>query len=414
MTAIERFNAHLKYVQTNSPFYQNVLGELGLEDYQISGFSDIQELPLTSKDDLAAQPKAFLSASMSDVRDIATTSGTLGDPVTVNVTESDLDRLALNEAGSFMIAGCDASDTFQLLTTIDKRFMAGLAYFLGARHLGARMIRSGPGALDLQWDSIQRYKPTVLIAVPSFVPRLISHAKKNGIDLNQSSVKKIIGIGEPLRNDDLTPNFLADAITDHWNLKLYSTYASTEMATAFTECEHGTGSHIQSNLVHLEVLNEKDEQVETGELGEVVVTPLGVKGLALLRYRTGDICRFYNGPCECGRTGPRLGPVIGRKQQMLKLKGTTLYPNAVIDFLMKNENVGTFILEASSNELGLDELTVIADLRDESKMDHLSDDLSEKLRVRPRIKIGTVNDINNKKFNENARKPKIFFDLRQS
>ncbi|MFT4524036.1 MAG: phenylacetate-CoA ligase [Bacteroidia bacterium] len=414
MTAIDRFNQHLSYVQLNSPYYRRVLLELGLAEFQLSNISDIKKLPLTSKDDLAAEPDSFLSAPMSAVRDIATTSGTLGDPVTVNVTESDLDRLAINEAGSFMIAGCDASDTFQLLTTIDKRFMAGLAYFLGARELGARMIRSGPGALELQWDSILRYKPTVLIAVPSFVPRLIAHAKTNGIDVNQTSVKKIIGIGEPLRNDDLTPNYLAKAITAKWSVQLFSTYASTEMATAFTECEHGSGSHIQSDLVHLEVLNDNDEHVENGELGEVVVTPLGVEGLALLRYRTGDICRVYNYPCKCGRSGPRLGPIIGRKQQMLKLKGTTLYPNAVIDFLTKSMKVGPFILEASSNELGLDELTVIADLREGLDMEQLSNELAEKLRVRPRIKIETANEINKKKFNENSRKPKIFFDLRHN
>ena len=350
---------------------------------------------------------------MSEVRDIVTTSGTLGDPVTVYVTENDLDRLGKNEAGSFRIAGCDETDTFQLLTTIDKRFMAGLAYFLGSKELGARMIRSGPGALELQWDSILRYQPTVLIAVPSFVPRLIAHAEKNGIDVNSTSVKKIIGIGEPLRNDDLSPNHLSTAITDKWNVQLFSTYASTEMATAFTECEHGTGSHIQEDLIHLEVLNENDEQVAHAEAGEVVVTPLGVEGLALLRYRTGDICRLYTEPCPCGRPSPRLGPVVGRKQQMLKLKGTTLFPNAVIDHLTKTNGVDAFILEASSNDLGLDELTVEVALSNGLGEEQLSHDLAEKLRVRPHIRVSTPHDINRKKFNENSRKPKIFFDLRQ-
>ena len=414
MTAIDRFNKHLRYVQNNSPYYRKVLTGLGLENFQLASFSDLERLPLTSKDDVAAQPDNFLSAPISEIRDIVTTSGTLGDPVTVNVTESDLNRLAKNEAGSLKIAGCDASDTFQLLTTIDKRFMAGLAYFLGTRELGARMIRSGPGALELQWDSILRYKPTVLIAVPSFVPRLISHATKNGIDVNQTSVKKIIGIGEPLRNDDLTPNHLAKAITDHWNVKLFSTYASTEMATAFTECEHGTGSHIQSNLVHLEVLNDEDEQVQDGALGEVVVTPIGIEGLALIRYRTGDICRYFESPCACGRIGPRLGPIIGRKQQMLKLKGTTLYPNAVIDFLTKKKEAGPFILLASSDKFGLDELTINIELRNGLTQNQLSNELAEKLRVRPQIEIGTSSDINKIKFDENSRKPKIFFDLRNT
>lgn len=410
---IDRLNEHLRYAQANSPYYKRKLEELGLADFQLRSIEDLSTLPLTTKDDLARNDLEFLSAPMSAVRDIVATSGTLGDPVSAYVTENDLDRLGRNEAGSFRIAGCDETDTFQLLTTIDKRFMAGLAYFLGSKELGARMIRSGPGALELQWDSILRYEPTVLIAVPSFVPRLISYAEKSGIDVNSTSVKKIIGIGESLRNDDLRPNHLATAITEKWNVQLFSTYASTEMATAFTECEHGTGSHIQEDLIHLEVLNENDEQVTHGEAGEVVVTPLGVEGLALLRYRTGDICRLYTEPCPCGRSGPRLGPVIGRKQQMLKLKGTTLFPNAVIDHLTKAKDVDAFILEATSNDLGLDELTVEVALSNGLDKEELSHDLAEKLRVRPHIRVSTTHDINRKKFNENSRKPKIFFDLRQ-
>ncbi|MFT4680670.1 MAG: phenylacetate-CoA ligase [Granulosicoccus sp.] len=414
MKTIDRFNDHLRYAQAHSPYYRNEFLNLNKKKIQIQDFSEVANLPITTKDNLATHQDEFLSAPMSEVRDIATTSGTLGDPITVYVTESDLDRLALNEAGSFEIAGCDDTDTFQLLTTIDKRFMAGLAYFLGARKLGARMIRSGPGALEIQWDSILKYLPTVLIAVPSFVPKLIEHARKKGIELSKTSVKKIIGIGEPLRNADLTPNHLAKAITDHWNVTLFSTYASTETATAFTECEHGTGVHIQPDLCYLEVLNENNEQVGNGELGEVVVTPFGVQGLSLIRYRTGDICTYYDSPCPCERDGARLGPIIGRKQQMLKLKGTTLYPNAVIDLLTKTDDVGTFILEATSDKLGLDELTIKVNLKNGLTAEKLSDMLSDKLRVSPRVLEESSIQINQKKFDENSRKPKVFFDVRNA
>ena len=414
MSKLASLNQHLELIKAKSPFYRRRLEAAGLSNLKLETVDDVSKLPLTSKNDLAAYNDEFLAVDSAMIRDIVTTSGTLGDPVTCYLTDSDLDRLATNEAGSYRIAGCDPSDTFQLLTTIDKRFMAGLAYFLGVRELGAKIIRSGPGALDLQWESIQKYEPTVLIAVPSFVPRLIRHAQKNGIDPNSTSVRKIICIGEPIRKDDLTPNHLAKAISQHWNVRLFSTYASTEMATAFTECEHGTGVHVQDDLIHVEVLDLNDQPVSNGEVGEVIATPLGVEGLPLMRYRTGDMCRLHSGPCPCGMPGPRLGPVIGRKQQMLKLKGTSIYPNAVTDLLERSTEVRSFILEATSNDFGLDELSITLALREGADIHQIEETVAEKLRVRPAFKIGTIEDINQRKFDENARKPKIFFDLRNS
>ncbi|HAP68481.1 MAG TPA: hypothetical protein DCR04_01925 [Flavobacteriales bacterium] len=290
--------------------------------------------------------------------------------------------------------------------------MAGLAYFLGANELGARIIRSGPGALQLQWESIQRFSPTVLVAVPSFIPRLIKYAIENGIDPNKTSVKKIVCIGEAVRDEKLKPNYLAKRITDQWKVQLFSTYASTEMATAFTECEAGNGVHLQPELMFAEVLDEDGNQVKNGESGEVVVTPLGVEGTPVLRFRTGDICHYYTEPCSCGRNTPRLGPVVGRKQQMVKLKGTSLYPNAIIDELNAIAEVANFVVELHSDELGLDEVVVKALLRGENAEYKVLEKLSGKLRVKPRLILASNEEINKLKFDENQRKPQILIDKR--
>ena len=409
---LKSLNQHLEYLKKNSWYYKDQLVWAGPEATVLEELSDIQNFPFTEKDDIASRNEDFLCVPMADVRDIVTTSGTLGGSVAVYLTQNDLQRLGVNEAGSYRLAGCDKDDTFQLLTTIDKRFMAGLAYFLGANELGARMIRSGPGALQLQWESIQRFEPTVLVAVPSFIPRLISYALENGIDPNKSSVKKIVCIGEAIRDENLEPNYLADRITSKWNVQLFSTYASTEMATAFTECEAGKGAHIQPELMFLEVLDEDGSQVKNGESGEVVVTPIGVEGMPVLRFRTGDICHYYDEPCACGRNTARLGPVIGRKQQMVKLKGTSLYPNAIIDELNSIKEVSNFVVELHSDEMGLDQVVVKALLRGENAESKVLEKLSGKLRVKPRLILATNDEINNLKFNENERKPKILIDRR--
>jgi len=409
---LKSLNEHIQYLKKNSWYYKDQLMWAGPEATVLEEVSDISNFPFTEKDDIASRNEDFLCVPMTDVRDIVTTSGTLGGSVAVYLTQKDLHRLGVNEAGSYLLAGCTKDDTFQLLTTIDKRFMAGLAYFLGANELGARMIRSGPGALQLQWESIQRFSPTVLVAVPSFIPRLIKYALDNGIDPNKSSVKKIICIGEAVRDENLQPNYLAKRITDQWNVQLFSTYASTEMATAFTECEVGNGVHLQPELMFAEVLDEDGNQVKNGESGEVVVTPLGVEGTPVLRFRTGDICHYYDEPCSCGRNTPRLGPVVGRKQQMVKLKGTSLYPNTIIDELNAIPEVANFVVELHSDELGLDEVVIKALLRGENAEAKVLEKLSGKLRVRPRLILASNDEINILKFDENERKPKILIDRR--
>ena len=171
--------------------------------------------------------------------------------MTFALTEEDLARLAYNEAMSFTTAGCTGEDILQLMTTIDRRFMAGLAYFMGARELGCGVIRVGNGIPELQWDTIRRIGPTGCIVVPSFLIKLVGYAQEHGIDYRRSSLRRAICIGEALRDTDFSNNTLGAKITELWpELELFSTYASTEMQTSITECGHHCGGHVLS-LIHI-------------------------------------------------------------------------------------------------------------------------------------------------------------------
>lgn len=397
--------AHVDYLKKHSPFYKNLEGE-------VVSVQDITQLPFTSKDDLAERNEDFLAIHQSDIRDYSATSGTLGDPVSYYLSEKDLLRLAQNEKGSLEIAGCTSEDVFQLMTTIDKQFMAGLAYQMGVRALGSGMVRTGPGVPYMQWRSILKYKPTVLIAVPSFIPYLLDYAEKNGIDANSTSVKKIVAIGEALTNADLENGALMNRIKDRWDVELISTYASTEMATAFTACAENSGLHVQPELIIVEVIGEDGKQVQHGEIGEVVVTPLGVEGTPLLRYRTGDICKYYNTPCSCGRTTPRLGPVLGRKQQMIKVKGTTIYPNMIVEALNAIEELKQYIIEINTNEWGGDELSIRCEASSKEVPRLITERLRSGLRVTPNIIVEDAKVLRELRFSENNRKPILVRDLR--
>jgi len=287
----------LAYLLQNSPFYREHFEKHNISIDTIKTITELAAIPPTIKDDLQQRNDDFLCVPREKVIEYTSTSGTLGRPVTIALTENDLDRLAYNEYGSFLCADGSAADTYQLMLTLDRQFMAGIAYYLGIRKIGAGIIRLGPGVPSMQWETIQRLKPTAIVAVPSFILKLIKYAQDAGIDVNSTSVKKAICIGENIRNNDFSLNILGRKITESWDIKLYSTYASTEMQTAFTECGEGKGGHYQPDLVIVELLDENNQQVEPGAPGEVTITTLGVEGMPLLRYKTGDICCYFDEPC---------------------------------------------------------------------------------------------------------------------
>ena len=404
----------LAYLNENSAYYKRVFSENNITIDAIQSIEDLSKIPTTTKDQLQQNNDDFLCVPKSKIIDYVTTSGTLGDPVTFALTDNDLERLAYNEAISFACAGVGKDDIVQLMTTIDRRFMAGLAYFLGVRKLGAGIIRVGAGIPELQWDSILKFKPTYLIAVPSFLLKLIEYAEQHDIDVNASGVKGAICIGEPLRDQDFSLNTLSKKIKAKWNIELFSTYASTEMNTAFTECQHQNGGHHHPELIIVEILDDKDNVVPAGEVGELTITTLGVEGMPLLRFKTGDMVKAHEEACSCGRNTMRLGPVVGRKKQMIKYKGTTLYPPAMDNILNDFNEVESYIIEISHNDIGTDEILIKIAVKEASDklLQSIKDHFRAKLRVAPRIAFHDKKEIQKLQFPKMSRKPILVIDKR--
>lgn len=395
----------ITYTYEHSPFYKNSLNRfLSTKNFTLD---DYRKLPFTTKDDLGKDNESFLCVPKNEIAEYVTTSGTTGDPISLYLTRSDLKRLAKNEHDSLALMGNTKDDLFQLLTTIDKQFMAGLAYYLGVQSLEAGMIRVGPGVPQLQWNSILKYKPTKLIAVPSFIVTLIEYAKEKGIDFNRSSVQAIVCIGEPIRNDDLSYNTLGKRITDSWNVNLYSTYASTEMGAAFSECTEQKGCHLNEDLLFLEVLKEDGNEAKSGESGEIIVTTLGVEGSPLIRYKTGDIAKVYREVCSCGRKTPRLGPIIGRKRQMIKYKGTTLYPKAIFEVLENFREISCYKVLIEKDELNNDEIVIL--LEDKIEPLPVFGEIRElckaQLRVIPQFRFMSIESLRSQVYQKHLRKP---------
>ncbi len=402
----------------HSPWNGARLRAAGVVSGSVRGTADLRSLPTTTKQDLADAGRSLWAAPMDRIVDISTTSGTSGEPTLCPMTEPDLRRLAENERLSFTCVGLTPADTALVAVTIDRCFMAGLAYFLGLRALGSSAARVGSASPALLVAMAQRLAPSTIVAVPSFLERVADWARGEGIDVAALGVSHLICIGEPVRDATLALTPMAARISREWGATLYGSFGMSELAASTCECAAGAGGHLHPSLLHLEILDDQDRPVAPGELGEVVATPIGVEALPLLRYRTGDVAALFTEPCSCGLRTPRLGPIVGRKHQLLKLKGTNVYPAAVQRVLDLEPALHGYVLVARSDGALCDRLEIRLALRDEAVADTLLPRLRARLqgalKVTPALTVATIPEIEALQQGGVGRKKRVFIDERRA
>jgi phenylacetate-CoA ligase len=403
--------ATVAYARIHSPYYRQKLASAG----QVRGTADLRALPLTTKNDVSQFNEQFWRRDHDRFIDICTTSGTTGVPTLYPMTQADLDRLGYNEYLCFREAGIAPGDIVILAVTIDKCFMAGLAYFEGLRRLGATAIRVGAGSPAMLLSMMERMKATAIVSVPSFLKRVAAYATQQGIDPAKSTVRKLICIGEPVREPDLRLNPLGQRIATAWNARIFATYGITELACSLCECEAGAGGHLHPELVYLEVLDDAGNALPDGQEGQLVATTIGVEGMPIIRFATGDITFMDRSQCRCGQWTPRIGPILGRRDQAMKIKGTTVYPAAVQRVLQGVERIIDHVMIATAPTALSDELEILVAVRGEA--DEVLEELREKLRgelkVLPAVRVATLKEIHDLGHPAELRKQRVFLDRRR-
>ena len=397
---------HLHELMRTSQFYQKLLNNIDIEDITVD---NLHKLPTTSKHDIEEYSRELITCSKDNIAEIVRSSGTSGKPTKIVYTHKDLKRLKYNEHQALTCCGIRKSDTVLLTCTIDRCFIAGLAYFLGAQSIGAATIRNGANSLQSHLDIIWDLKPNVIIGVPSFLLKLAKFAAE-AAEPSEMGIEKLVCIGEPLRlweNGKLRTTQLCTKIEALWGAKAFSTYASTEMVTSFCECSAQEGGHLIPELAIVEVLDEQGAPVQPGQAGEVTVTPFHFDAMPLLRYRTGDIAVLIDTPCKCGRNSVRISGISGRKYQMIKHKGTTFYPPAVNAVLDALPYVEEYQLRVESHELSDNVLLAVA-LKNSAKIAEIQSNLNAALRVKIDIIEEKLDELSKKVFPPGARKPVRF------
>jgi len=323
----ERLRFVVGYVYERVPFYRQRLDEAGVDPKAFGGLKDLHKLPFTRKDHLRENyPFGLFAVPREEVARIHASSGTTGKPTVVGYTKKDLQVFAEVVARSLAAAG--ARPGMMLHNAYGYGlFTGGLGLHGGAEALGMTVVPVSGGMTERQVMLIQDLRPEVISCTPSYAQTLAEEFRKRGVSPEALSLEYAILGAEPWTEA------IRKQVDEGLGVRSTNIYGLSEIIGpgVANECvEERQGSHIWEDHFLPEVVDpDTGEPLPEGKVGVLVLTNLTKEAMPLLRYWTGDLTFLTYEPCACGRTHVRMGPILGRTDDMLIIRGVNVYPTQV-------------------------------------------------------------------------------------
>lgn len=332
---LEQVNSRIKALEKSGSFYGKKLEKAGI--HEVHTAEEFKSLPFSEKKDLRdAYPLGLMTAPEEEIVRIHSSSGTTGKPVIIPYTQKDVDDWAIQFARCYEMAGVTNKDRVQI-TPGYGLWTAGIGFQAGCEKLGAMAIPMGPGNTDKQLEMMQNLKSTVICSTSSYALLLSEEIEKRGIRENIHLKKGIIG-------SERWSAKMRNKIAQSLGIELYDIYGLTEIygPGIGISCKYNEGMHYWDDYVYLEIIDPKTGQnVPDGEEGEIVITTLVKEGAPLIRYRTHDISKIIPGECKCGSKFPRIGTIMGRTDDMMKIKGVNVFPSQIEEIIGQVDEVSS-------------------------------------------------------------------------
>lgn len=374
--------AQLATLKKRSPFYREKFRDIDLGDVKTQ--QDFERLPFSDKGDLRqAYPLGLQAVPEEEVVRIHSSSGTTGTPVIIPYTAKDVEDWAIMFQRCYETAGLTSLDRVQV-TPGYGLWTAGIGFQAGAERLGAMVVPMGPGNTDKQIQMMMDMKSTVLCATSSYALLLAEEITRRGVKDRIHLKKGVIGSerwGEKMRR----------RIANELGVQLYDIYGLTEVygPGIAMSCDYECGMHYWDDYLYFEIINPHTGQlVPEGEIGELVITTLRKEGAPLVRYRTHDLTRFMPGDCPCGRAYPRIDTLIGRTDDMVKVKGVNIFPGQIDELLRGIEGASSEYQVMIDHMNGRDLMTVFFEV--EPGVDRDAIELDMKRHFKDKIGIAII------------------------
>ncbi len=361
---------------TRSPFYARKFA--GIDLSAVTSWERFRELPFTEKSDLrAAYTLGLAAVAEQDIVRIHSSSGTTGVPIIIPYTAQDVTDWAVMFRRCYEMAGVTPLDRVHV-TPGYGLWTAGIGFQAGAELLGAMVIPMGPGNTDKQIQMMIDLESTVLCATSSYALLLAEEIERRGVRERIHLTKGVIGSerwGEKMRR----------RIAAELGVRLYDIYGLTEIygPGIGMSCDYECGMHYWDDYLYFEIVDQHTgAPVAEGEVGELVITTLRKQGAPLVRYRTHDLTRFVPGACACGSPHPRIDTILGRTDDMVKVKGVNIFPGQIDDLLKDVEGASSEYQVMIDHLEGKDVLTLFFEMAPGAHKEGIEADVRRRFKER--------------------------------
>lgn len=375
-TQLKLVNERIKALTASESFYGKKYRDMGIEG--VESAEDFEKLPFSEKKDLRdAYPLGLMTAPESEIVRIHSSSGTTGLPVIIPYTAKDVEDWAIMFKRCYETAGITPLDRIQI-TPGYGLWTAGIGFQAGAELLGAMAVPMGPGNTDKQMQMMQDMGSTVLCATSSYALLLAEEINKRGIKDKIKLKKGVIGSerwSEKMRN----------SISEKLGIELYDIYGLTEIygPGIGISCRENNGMHYWDDYIYIEIIDPVTKKnVPDGELGEIVITTLRKEGAPLIRYRTHDLSRIIPEKCPCGSVFPKIDIIMGRTDDMMKIKGVNVFPSQIEEVLGEFSEISSEYQIRISHLDGKDTMRIYVETNGTVDFLGLSHRIAEKVKSR--------------------------------
>ena len=384
-TQIDQVNGRIEALLAADSFYGKKLRAAGISGIRTA--EDFENLPFSEKNDLReAYPLGLMNVPEEKIVRIHSSSGTTGVPVVIPYTAKDVDDWAVMFARCYATAGITNLDRVQI-TPAYGLWTAGIGFQNGAEQLGAMVVPMGPGNTEKQLKMMTDLQSTVLCATSSYALLLTEEIEKRGMKDKIRLRKGVIGSerwGEKMR----------ERIEKGLGIQTYDIYGLTEIygPGIGISCDAKDGMHYWDDYIYIEIIDPVTlRPVPDGGTGEIVITTLCKEGAPLIRYRTHDLSRIIPGACSCGCKFPRIGQIMGRTDDMMKIKGVNVFPKQIEEVLAEFPQLSSEYQIRISHLEGKDTMRIYVETDGTQNFAELASQIADRVKTRigftPLVKI---------------------------
>lgn len=359
----------LRYAWEHSPFYRRKWERAGVSPASLKTLEDLAKFPVVQKSELRADQAetppfgSNICVPLTRIARIHGTSGTTGRPTVFTIGDDDWDRIGEAHARIMWAAGLRPSDRI-MICSFFSLYVGSWGALKGGERLGATVFPFGAGVngqtlMAIQWA--RDLQPTAFYGTPSYALHVAETAKREGIAPRQLGFRTMFFSGEPGAGVPATKRLIEETFEG----VCIDMGTMAEMTPWMTnaECRHRAGMHLWQDIVYTQVCDPQTfEPLPYGREGTPVYTHLERTSQPMIRLVSGDLTRWTDEPCPCGRTYPRLpAGIYGRIDDMFIVRGENIYPSAVEDTLRAIDGFGGEFRVIISRREAMDELLVQAE-----------------------------------------------------